>query len=77
MLTGSYPAKIKMTLPPTCCETAQAAIENLSVSPDGRWIVFDGADCEDVWPCPYGLWIVGIDGKGLRKLTVGDSPSWG
>jgi WD40 repeat protein len=72
--------KIKMTLPPRG-ETAQAAIENLSVSPDGRWIVFDGADCmverEVAWPCPYSLWVVGIDGKGLRKLAAGSSPSWG
>ena len=73
--------KIKMTLPPRCCETAQPAIENLSVSPDGRWIVFDGADCmverEVAWPCPNSLWVVGIDGKGLRKLTAGYSPNWG
>lgn len=49
----------------------------LSISPDGKWIVFERAagynDYDNV-----NLWIVGTDGKGMRLLVRdGQNPAWG
>lgn len=44
------------------------------ISPDGRWIVFDAMT--------IGLkpvretWLLGVDGKGLKKLVDGATPRW-
>ncbi|HNQ23868.1 MAG TPA: S9 family peptidase [Phycisphaerae bacterium] len=52
------------------------------VSPDGRWIVFDKKvyDPEENKGRP-DLWLVGIDGSGLRRLTAhpagSSGPRWG
>jgi hypothetical protein len=48
-----------------------------SVSPDGRWIVFErGREMDE--DSPADLWIVGTDGSGLRLLVRnGLRPSWG
>jgi dipeptidyl aminopeptidase/acylaminoacyl peptidase len=46
-----------------------------SLSPDGKWIVFSSTDRLG----NYDLYIIGSDGKGLRRLTYGgysDYPSW-
>ena len=51
-------------------------VKGFSVSPDGKWIVFErtkGFVDDDA-----DLWIVGMDGKGLRLLTKGaNHPAWG
>ena len=45
-----------------------------SISPDGKWIAFDaltiGEDPE------RETWLIGVDGKGLRKLFNGNTPRW-
>jgi Tol biopolymer transport system component len=42
---------------------------NPAFSPDGRWVVFSGDD---------GLYVIRIDGSGLRKVgsAAGDDPTW-
>lgn len=48
----------------------------ISVSPDGRWIVFERAKSLD--DKAVDLWLIGTDGKGLRLLVKnGRNPSWG
>ena len=51
-------------------------VKAFSVSPDGKWIVFERtkAFIDD----DADLWIVGMDGKGLRLLAKNaTNPSWG
>ena len=51
-------------------------VKSFSVSPDGKWIVFERtkAFVDD----DADLWIVGMDGKGLRLLTKkANHPAWG
>ncbi|PYS99636.1 MAG: hypothetical protein DMF63_11180 [Acidobacteria bacterium] len=51
-------------------------VKSFSVSPDGKWIVFERT--EKFIDNKADLWIVGIDGKGLRVLAKGASnPAWG
>ncbi|MDT7603828.1 MAG: hypothetical protein QOF61_1825 [Acidobacteriota bacterium] len=48
-----------------------------SVSPDGQWIVFERAKSADD-DAETDLWIVGVDGPGMRLLARNASdPSWG
>jgi len=45
-----------------------------SISPDGRWIAFDG---QTIGKEPVReSWLVGVDGKGLKKLAKGATPRW-
>jgi hypothetical protein len=45
-----------------------------SISPDGRWVVFDGLT---IGKQPVReSWLVGIDGRGLKKLAKGAAPRW-
>src|SRR5579871_1051900 len=45
-----------------------------SFSPDGKWIAFD---CNTIGENPLReTWLVGSDGKGLRKLVGGATPRW-
>jgi len=51
-------------------------VKGFSVSPDGKWIVFERT--EKFIDDKADLWIVGMDGKGLRLLTKGaNNPAWG
>ncbi|HUR99188.1 MAG TPA: hypothetical protein VMZ26_14065 [Pyrinomonadaceae bacterium] len=50
--------------------------KSFSVSPDGKWIVFEQTDgfVDD----KADLWIVGMDGKGMRLLaSKANNPAWG
>ena len=50
-------------------------VKDLSISPDGRWIAFERtkAFVDD----EADIWIVGMDGKGLRLLTkAANHPAW-
>ncbi|CAN5588518.1 hypothetical protein BH24ACI2_BH24ACI2_06960 [soil metagenome] len=48
----------------------------MSISPDGRWIVFELAKSRD--DEAVDLWLVRTDGKDLRLLVKnGRNPSWG
>lgn len=50
--------------------------KSFSVSPDGKWIVFERT--KGFVDDEADLWIVGMDGKGLRLLTKNASdPAWG
>jgi len=49
---------------------------SFSVSPDGKWIVFERARTADK-DQEADLWIVGTDGRGARLLVRnGFEPSW-
>jgi Tol biopolymer transport system component len=49
---------------------------SFSVSPDGKWIVFERAKTADK-DQEADLWIVGVDGKNLHLLVKnGFEPSW-
>lgn len=54
----------------------ESFVKGFSISPDGKWVVFERTkgfvdDAAD-------LWIVGIDGKGMRLLTKNAiHPAWG
>jgi len=51
-------------------------VKGFSISPNGKWIVFERtkAFVDD----DADLWIVGMDGSGLRMLTRGaNNPAWG
>src|SRR5512136_1244896 len=45
-----------------------------SISPDGKWIAFDAMTIGEK-PIRES-WLLGIDGKGLKKLTDGAVPRW-
>lgn len=55
-------------------------ITDFTVSPDGRWVTFyiDGKDVADPnsGDCFQDLWIVSINGTGLRRLGHGGHTSW-
>jgi Tol biopolymer transport system component len=45
-----------------------------SISPDGRWIVFDAMT---IGKKPVReSWLLGVDGKGLKRLVKGAAPRW-
>lgn len=49
----------------------------LSISPDGKWVVFERAGGYDDYD-NVELWIVGTDGIGMRLLVKdGQNPAWG
>ena len=69
-----YDLRSRQLIPVTNFEETFA--KSFSVSPDGKWIVFERtkAFVDD----EADLWIVGMDGKGLRLLTKNaNHPSWG
>ena len=45
-----------------------------SISPDGKWIAFDANTIGR--HVVRESWLVGVDGKGLRKLCDGAAPRW-
>ena len=51
-------------------------VKGFSISPDGKWIAFERT--KGFVDNDADLWIVGIDGSGLRMLTRGaNHPAWG
>ncbi len=51
-------------------------VKGFSISPDGKWIVFERT--KGFVDDEADLWVVGIDGKGLRLLTKNaNHPAWG
>ncbi len=47
-----------------------------NVSPDGKFVVFDAWLSDDTGAQQAKVFTVGIDGKGLKELTLGSMPSW-
>lgn len=44
------------------------------LSPDGKWVAFDGTPLGKATMSDFDIQLVGFDGRGLRKLTT--SPDW-
>jgi len=69
-----YDLTTRQTVPVTNFE--ETFVKSFSISPDGKWIVFERT--EKFIDDKADLWIVGMDGKGLRLLTKGaNNPAWG
>ncbi len=45
-----------------------------SISPDSKWVAFDGLTIGD--NPERETWLLGVDGNGLRKLSDGGTPRW-
>ena len=54
----------------------RAAPRSPEWSPDARRIAF-AVSCENVRPCTPGIFVVGVDGRRLRRVaSSGDNPAW-
>jgi Tol biopolymer transport system component len=69
-----YDLATRQTVPVTNFE--ETFVKEFSVSPDGKSIVFERT--KGFVDSDADLWIVGMDGKGLRLLTKNaNHPAWG
>jgi Tol biopolymer transport system component len=60
--------------PPTLAVAEEFGV---AFSPDGRWLAFPGyTPCQEIHCARLEVWVVRVDGSGLRRLASGHSPSW-